>query len=147
MKNKITAALVAVATVLGLQFMLAPGAWAWSCSDGVCKALSHRQPDDGYDNAFLVQCGINNIQYSIGEGQSSQAIGCNDVNNIYMRSGHSLNCYINGTWIEVYENAGPSGYWRPFSYGGNQTSLLCVDAWYGTIAGGGGGGGGGGGTW
>lgn len=144
-KEKIIAVLAVLGALAGLQVMNGGAAFAdWTCSDGVCKSIAHRSPDDGYDSPFLVRCGANLVQYSIGEGQESRTIGCNDVNQFFVRAHHSLNCNIDGTWVEVYQNPTDTGYWRWHDY--FHTLLLCVDAHVDTI-GGGGGGGGGGGTW
>jgi hypothetical protein len=140
-----------LALVLGLTaaLLVAPPAYAWSCSDSYCHAISHRSPDDGYSNTIYVRCGTNMVQYALNVGQNSQAVGCNDVNAFHLYSGHSLNCYIQGGWIEVAENWTAENRWYNNYLGafGDNTTYLCVDAWAGTIGGGQGGGGGGGGTW
>lgn len=143
----LTALLLTIGLTVPAVILAAP-AYAWTCSDGYCHAISHRSPDDGYDDPIGVKCGVNMAVYWIAEGQNSQALGCNDVNAYYLRPGHSLNCYIGGAWTELAENPTGTGYWGTFGLSAWMagTTYLCVDAKWDTI-GGGGGGGGGGGTW
>lgn len=138
-----TAATVGVATTP--EPVALPAANAWTCSDGDCRQVNHKSPDDGYDSPIPVQCGTNLIRYDIAEGQSSLALGCNDVNRIGAKPGHKVSCWIGGdlTIIVTRDDTYTTVKWA-VAYG--PENLLCVDGAYDAATGGGGGGGGGGGS-
>lgn len=151
--TKIRALLAAVAVLAAAAAatLIGSPAYAWACSDGQCHAIDHWVNDNGYTSPIPILCGTNLNRYNVGVGQSSMALGCNDVNRIGAQPGHATRCVINGAWTTIIDNPyWASGIdWTSGYLGGpgSNTSYLCVDAQSVTVPGGGGGGGGGGGTW
>jgi hypothetical protein len=100
MRKTIAAALgVVLAAVLAIAFSPAP---AQADPDGWRNNITHYAPDDGYDDAIIVKC----IKYrtdgswwlaqvSVAEGQSAFGLGCNDVQQVYVRSGEQIKCMDN----------------------------------------------------
>lgn len=120
MKNRIMVLLAALAVMLGCAVAVAQPASA--NPDGWRNNITHYAPDDGYDPVIIVQC----IKYrtdgswwlaqvNIAEGQSAFGLGCNDVQNVYVRSGEQIKC-LDNYWrvlgVQIWQTQWDSTGWH-----------------------------------
>jgi hypothetical protein len=117
---------ILAALVLLFTGMLAVGVTASPASaTEPIGSMTHYSPDDGFDDAFLVECRYLNPDGSgrlanifIGEGSNNQKQGCPDVQRVYVAAGNQIACFNGSGFVNTFDATG----WHAL----NQNGFLCV---------------------